>query len=283
MTTHTTAPTTPGGHAESFGSTTRSDRWWVGPVLTVLGLGAFVVYSTWAAFQGEHYFAGSYLSPLYSPVMFGSPAGTAGAAPADHILFGDWPSWWPGFLPASPAFFILIFPGAFRFTCYYYRKAYYRSFTGTPPGCAVCPVRQSNYKGENYWLLFQNWHRYALYFAVIFIGILTYDACLSLFRDVGGEMQFGIGVGSLVMFGNAILLGGYTFGCHSWRHLIGGRRNSFTNQGRPTFSYKLWQKVTWLNERHMLFAWLSLFWVGFTDFYIRMVSMGYITDLSTWG
>jgi hypothetical protein len=28
----------------------------------------------------------------------------------------------------------------------------------------------------------------------------------------------------------------------------------------------------------MLWAWASLFWVGFTDFYIRMVSMGVFTD-----
>jgi hypothetical protein len=25
-----------------------------------------------------------------------------------------------------------------------------------------------------------------------------------------------------------------------------------------------------------------LFWVAFTDFYVRMVAMGYITDLNTW-
>ncbi len=282
MTTTASAPSIPGGHETSFGKTARTDRWWVGPALTVFGLGAFVIYSTWAAFQGEHYYWGSYLSPFYSPVLFASPPGTVGAAPAHHAWFGAWPSWWPSFLPASPAFFILVFPGTFRFTCYYYRKAYYRSFAATPPGCAVCPIGQANYKGETRLLLFQNLHRYALYFAVAFIVILTYDAVISLFREVGGELHFGIGVGSLVMFVNAILLAGYTFGCHSWRHLIGGRRNTFTRQGQPTLSYKLWQKVSWLNARHQLFAWLSLIWVGFTDFYVRMVSMGYLRDFNTW-
>lgn len=281
MTTNATMPI--GGHQTSFGQTMRSDRWWVGPLLTVLGLGAFVLYSTWAAFQGEHYWAGSYLSPLYSPVMFASPAGTPGAAPMEHVLFGEWPSWWPPFLPASPAFWILIFPGAFRFTCYYYRKAYYRSFFGTPPGCGVCPVRQRNYKGETRLFLFQNLHRYALYFAVIFIFILTYDAVISMFREVDGQVQFGIGVGTLVLFGNAFLLGAYTFGCHSFRHLVGGGRDRFTRGGKPTLAFRLWERVSWLNARHMLFAWLSLFWVGFTDFYVRMVSMGVITDLNTWG
>jgi hypothetical protein len=41
--------------------------------------------------------------------------------------------------------------------------------------------------------------------------------------------------------------------------------------------------VGWLNRRHELFAWLSLIWIMIADFYIRMVSMGYITDLNTWG
>ncbi|MEY2931133.1 MAG: hypothetical protein RL033_1882, partial [Pseudomonadota bacterium] len=40
---------------------------------------------------------------------------------------------------------------------------------------------------------------------------------------------------------------------------------------------------SWFNERHMLFAWLSLSWVAFTDLYIQMVSRGVISDLSTWG
>jgi hypothetical protein len=34
-----------------------------------------------------------------------------------------------------------------------------------------------------------------------------------------------------------------------------------------------------LNERHMLFAWLSLFSVGLTDLYIRLVSSGAIQDV----
>ena len=282
MTTHATSPTLVGGHRSEFGQTVRADRWWVGPLLTILGLGGFIVYSTWAALQGEHYWAGSYLSPLYSPVLFVDQS-VPGAAPLAHAVFGTWPEWWPGFLPASPAVFILVFPGAFRATCYYYRKAYYRSFFCTPPGCAVCPVKQRDYRGETRLLAVQNLHRYALYFAILFIVILTYDAVISMWREVGGEMKFGVGVGTLVLFVNAALLGCYTFGCHSLRHLVGGRRDRFTSAGTPTLTHRIWQKVSWLNARHMLFAWLSLFWVGFTDFYVRMVSMGYFNDLNTWG
>ena len=46
----------------------------------------------------------------------------------------------------------------------------------------------------------------------------------------------------------------------------------------PT-SYSLWKIVTRLNERHPLFAWLSLGSVGLTDLYIRLVSMGVLRDL----
>ena len=36
--------------------------------------------------------------------------------------------------------------------------------------------------------------------------------------------------------------------------------------------------VTCLNRRHMLFAWMSLVWVGFSDVYVRLCSMGIWTD-----
>ena len=62
-----------------FGQTMRRDAWWAQPLLTFTVLGAFVVYATWAAFQGEHYEFGPYLSPFYSPLLFGE-APTAGSA-----------------------------------------------------------------------------------------------------------------------------------------------------------------------------------------------------------
>jgi hypothetical protein len=36
--------------------------------------------------------------------------------------------------------------------------------------------------------------------------------------------------------------------------------------------------VSKLNARHMQFAWVSLVWVAFTDFYVWMVATGHITD-----
>ncbi len=266
-----------GGRPGGFAASIRTDRWWVGPLLTALGLGAFIVYATWAAFQGSYYYAAPYLSPLYSPPLFIDPS-LPGAAPLSHAWLGAWPSWWPTFIPASPALLILIFPGAFRATCYYYRKAYYRSFFGTPPGCAINPLPRKRYRGETAFLLFQNLHRYALYFAIVFIVILYVDAFRAFFKDG----RFGVGTGTLVLVLNPTLLGLYTFGCHSFRHLTGGRMDCFSCGASGRLAHGLWTKVTFLNERHMEFAWVSLFWVGFTDLYVRMVAMGVIADVNTW-
>ncbi len=269
-----------GGHPKGFLGTVRRDAWWLQPLLTVLGLGAFFGYATVRALEGAHYYAAPYLSPFFSPLIF-SDMTPPGSAPVDHAWFGGWPVWWPEtpLLPASPAVFILVFPGAFRLTCYYYRKAYYRSFFASPAACAVGPRPERKYRGETALFLFQNLHRYALYFAIIFIFILIYDAILAFFRD--GE--FGIGVGTIIMVINPILLGAYTFGCHSWRHLIGGKLDCFSCDRPSQVRHGLWKRVTRLNENHMMWAWISLFWVGFTDIYITLVSRGVIPDLNTWG
>jgi hypothetical protein len=120
-------------------------------------------------------------------------------------------------------------------------------------------------------------HRYAWYIAVIFIVLLTWDALLAFrFPMPDGTHRFGIGVGTLVMWINVILLAGYTFSCHSCRHVCGGHLDVFS---RAQTRYRVWQFVSRLNERHPAFAWLSLFSVGLTDLYIRLVAMGKITDL----
>jgi hypothetical protein len=243
----------------------RKDAWWALPVAVVVVLGSFIVYSTWAAFQNAHYWAPPYLSPFYSPCL---------SATCLHVTFGyglpDVSLPIIGIL--SPAFLILWGPGLFRLTCYYYRKAYYRSFWLAPAACAVRDVKKG-YTGETRFpLILQNFHRYAWYVAVVFIVLLTWDALLA-FRFPDG---FGIGVGTLVMWVNVILLAAYTFSCHSCRHVCGGYLDVFS---RAPGRYRLWHVVSWLNERHPAYAWLSLFSVGLTDLYIRLVSMGIIRDV----
>ena len=266
-----------GGHGHGSMATARTDRWWSGTAATFGVLSLFVVYTTWAALQGTYYYADPYLSPFYAPALFVDPT-AAGAAPLSHAWFGAWPSWWPSFLPASPAILILVFPGSFRFTCYYYRKAYYRAFTGSPPGCAVGPIRTGKpYRGETRLLLIQNLHRYAFYAALAFIPLLAYEAVLGFVRNG----QFGVGVGSIIMTINVFLIAGYTFGCHSFRHLIGGRTDCMSC-GKNTVQYGAWRGASWFNARHKEFAWVSLFSVMLTDLYIRLVSAGVITDFNTW-
>jgi hypothetical protein len=248
----------------SFGQTNRSDFWWVSPLLVFLGLGAFVVYSTWAAFQGTHYHYGPYLSPFYSPELLGD---------SPHSWFGSKPGWWPAWLPFSPALLILWAPGGFRLTCYYYRGAYYKAFWADPPSCAVGEPRKS-YWGENSLpLIAQNVHRYFLYLALLFLVVLAWDVWKAMWfvDELTSTARFGIGVGTLVLAVNVCLLASYSFGCHSLRHLVGGSRDEIA---RSPLCHKAYRCVGCFNRRHMLYAWLSLFSVGFSDLYVRLCSMG---------
>ncbi len=255
----------------SFGETMRRGAWWFYPLLVFSVLSAFVVYSTWAAFQGEHYWYGgggaNYLSPFYSPEIFGD---------SPHSLFGAKPTWIPAWLPFSPALLILWIPAGFRFTCYYYRGAYYKAFWADPPSCAVGEPRHS-YRGEGAFpLILQNIHRYFLYLALIFLLFLVYDVWQAMwFIDAAGAARFGIGVGTIVLAANVFFLGGYTFSCHSLRHLVGGRCDELSKKPLQCATYNC---VSSLNRRHMSFAWFSLFVVGFSDIYVRLCSMGVWTD-----
>lgn len=254
-----------------WGQTARPDRWWIQPLAVFAGFSAFLVYSTWAAFQNAHYTVEGthYLSPMYSPEIFGD---------SPHAWFGPKPGWWPGFMPWSPAFLVLWAPGGFRLTCYYYRGAYYKAFWADPPSCAVGEPRK-NYLGErSFPLILQNAHRYFLYLALGFIVFLTHDVWKGLWfpGENGQADEFGVGVGTLVLALNVVFLSFYTFSCHSLRHLVGGGKNVLSDKPVRRTVYDC---VSCLNGRHMLFAWVSLFWVGFTDLYVRLCSMGVWHDI----
>ena len=135
--------------------TLRQDRWWLYPAATFAVFFSFVVYATIRAFMGSNYYSAPYLSPFYSPCLGDCVEGSSDFGQP----FGGW--------PLSAALIILIFPLGFRMTCYYYRKAYYRSFWLSPPACGVAEPH-GNYTGETRFpLILQNLHRWFWYAAVV--------------------------------------------------------------------------------------------------------------------
>ncbi len=234
-----------------LGETQRRDAWWLELLPVIILFGGFGIYATLRAFEGKFYEWGPYLSPFYSP----------------FLSF----SWWK----FSPALLILGGPLGFRATCYYYRKAYYRAFFLDPPACAVSESGSRNYRGEtSFPFILQNVHRYFLYLAILFLCFLWYD----VFKAFNFGGSFGIGLGTLIMFVNVVLLTLYTFSCHSLRHIVGGKLDCFSCSAFGPPRHSAWSFLTSLNERHMLWAWSSLISVGFTDFYIRMLASGAFKD-----
>ncbi|MBA3698929.1 MAG: succinate dehydrogenase [Planctomycetes bacterium] len=296
-----TTATLPQG--SGFGATMRKDNWWIGPIGIAALLLSFLIYSTWAAFQGAYYWVPgtNYLSPFYSPEIWGH-------SPHAFILGqpGFWQSWMP---PFSAALLILGLPAGFRLTCYYYRKAYYRSIWLDPVACAVGEPRKS-YWGENALpLILWNVHRYFLYAAIVFVFLLGYDGIIAHMFPVNADGTsftnvqylatgaenpafdktkpveahhhvFGMSLVSLVLILNPLLLAGYTFGCHSLRHIVGGRKDCFAGgSGCGTdLHFKAWSFVSFLNRNHATWAMLSLVVVGLADVLVRLVAMGKISD-----
>ena len=273
-----------------FGDTERTDAWWAHPLVVLVGLSLFVVYGLFRtlypvfvpeAQAGIHH--ESLLSPFFSPLLFATE-------PTHHAVFGTFPGWWPE-LVRSPAILILWAPLGLRVTCYYYRKAYYRAFFQDPSACAVGEPRD-DYRGETGLFVFQNVHRYFLYLGILFIAMLAFEVVRALFWNVPTGAPFWQGdvqvrVGTLVLALNVFLLAGYTFGCHSLRYLVGGKKRCFSCPNNPhnddegsavSTRYGLWKSVSKLNGNHASWAWFSLFMVAFADFYVWMVSIGVWPD-----
>ncbi len=212
--------------------TLRTDRWWLAPLATFVVFSAFVVYATWRAFQGSHYYSSPYLSPFYSPCLtddcvkgssdFGKPFG-----------------WWQL----------------------------------SPPACAVAEPH-GKYTGETRPpLILQNLHRYFWYAAMVVAAILTFDTVLA-FRNADHEWGH-MGLGTLLMLGNVVLIWLYTLSCHSCRHAVGGRLRHFS---KHPVRYRLWTWVSRLNVDHAKYAWYSLFSVALVDLYIYLLAANAFDD-----
>ena len=206
--------------------TLRKDNWWVRAAARRRRYwAASPSTATWAALQNAHYYAAPYLSPFYSPCISANCSTRHAAARSV-----------PGGI-FRRHFLILWIPGGFRATCYYYRKAYYRSFFQSPPACAVRDAVKS-YSGETRFpFLLQNLHRYFFYLSLVILAFLWWDAILA-FRFPDG---FGMGVGTIVLCINAALLSLFSLSCNSCRHVCGGYLNSF--HSAPS-KYKTWTFIS---------------------------------------
>jgi hypothetical protein len=244
----------------------RKDNWLRSPLSVAGILTFFAVYTLIRIFMNKWYFVDDYhyLTPVYSPCL---SASCPEAASDFGQPLGEFPRW----LPLA----IIIFPilAGFRTTCYYYRKAGYRSLWFAPQACAV-PEPHGKYTGERRFPLnFMNSHRYFFFAASILLLVNFYDAVLAFHGKDGG---FGIGLGTVIMWVNVIALALYSLSCHACRHVVGGRLKHFS---KHPVRYRLWTGVSKLNPKHGTFAMTSLFTVILTDAYVMSVSAGWISDL----
>jgi hypothetical protein len=265
-------------NAGGFARTTRVDYWWLAPASTAIGLIIFFGYLTFRAFNATYVWFESVHQPHGGAPFFTPVSGYPGSVPLDHAWFGN-----VSLVVAavSSAVTGILRAGA--------RHCFPSHLLLLPRRVLQGGVHEATeLRGGRVTFRLSRRTRAA--------PVSESAPLHALWRSlphrlpvVGGpgaffkQGHFGIGVGTVVMVMNAALLTGYTFGCHSWRHLIGGQLDCFTCEQRSVASIRHVEGSTWLNERHMAFAWFCLVWVAFTDFYIYLVSSGTIRDLNTWG
>ncbi len=235
--------------SERVFATSRQDAWWAETIVSAAVFILAIIYSLIRAIEGKFFEWGPYISPIYS-----IPFDTA----------------W-----ISPAIFTLWVPAGYRITCYFCRRVYYRSIFIDPPACAVREPKRE-YKGESVFpYILLNIHRYFLYLVIIFVFIHWYHALSSIF--MWGENRsfgFGIGLGSILIILDTVLLTLYVLSCHSLRYIFGGKEGFLG----PT-RYKIWGFLSRLNENHGFFFWASLLSVVVADLYVRLVASGTINDI----
>jgi hypothetical protein len=246
--------------------TLRTDRWWEQPALVATLLTIWVAYATVHVLIGKWYWVPQYhyLTPFYSPCISGE------CVPGSASL-GTWFGSLPPIIPY--AIVSLPFVLGFRLSCYYYRRAYYRAFWRAPAACAVREPH-AKYSGETRFpLIMQNLHRYFFYMVILISILNTYDVVQAFHGKNGG---IGFGLGTLIMLVNVVLLWSYSLSCHSCRHITGGRLKHFSSH---PVRYWIWNRISWLNARHMQLAWTTLGTLMLTDLYIWLVAAHVFSDL----
>jgi hypothetical protein len=178
----------------------------------------------------------------------------------------------------SPTILILPLPGAFRLTCYAYRKDYHRHLFRHPLGCQN-PSRKDpverKYTGErNAIFQLENFHRYFLYAGLAILPFFFYDVYHSMTYAGGFELR----IGTLVLLANALTLTAWALSCHAFRHLIGGNIDCYSCVPAGNLRKKIFDVQSRWNTHHEALAWLSLLVFFFTDLYLRGVAAGLPID-----
>ena len=256
-----------------FGETERRDWWWIEPMLVVrrvLVVPRLRRPGRRSRTRTSSY--GPYLSPFYSPLLWGD---------SPHAWFGPKPDWWPALAPFSPALLILPFPGLFRFTCYYYRGAYYKAFWADPVSCTVGEPRGTSYWGERWFpLVLQNVHRYFAYAAVHLhrhpVVRRLAGAVVHRVRRPARPSSASASARSCCAV-NVVLLASYTFGCHSLRHLFGGRKDEISKSPMQPGLLQLLERAQ--RPAHAVRLVQPVLGRALTDVYVRLCSMGVLTDV----
>ncbi|MBI3859967.1 MAG: hypothetical protein HY296_07015 [Thaumarchaeota archaeon] len=173
----------------------------------------------------------------------------------------------------SPTVLIVPLPGAFRLTCYAYRKDYHRHLFKHPLGCAN-PDRgdgtERKYTGERSAVFqLENFHRYFLYAGIAILPFFYFDFYQSL--AYSGTLRLG----SIVLLANALLLSGWTLSCHAFRHIVGGNMNCYSCAFGGGLRKSVYDKQSWLNKHHEALAWISLLTIVFADLFLRGVAAGF--------
>lgn len=250
----------------------RKDNWWIKPLIQGLIILIFIAYTTMILFLPENIVGsgefGNYHSPIFDLSITTPLAKAIG-----------WPN--TPLLPA--ALLVLWIPIGYRATCYYMRRIYYRSFFGNPPACATNGVnfRRGSYTGERMLpFILNNFHRWFLYFAIALALFHWVELPNAFNMGTNGKFVFRIGLGTVLLVLDTVLLSFYVLSCHAFRHLIGGGTECFSCSGVKTVQYHSWHIVSKLNEYHGTFFWLSLISVMIADFYIRLLAGNFgITDI----
>ena len=176
----------------------------------------------------------------------------------------------------SPTVLIVPIPGAFRLTCYAYRKDYHRHLFHHPLGCngeSRGEKHSQPYTGErNALFQIENYHRFFLYAGIAILPFFYYDVFQSIIY------ANSLRIGTLVLLANALLLTAWTLSCHAFRHIIGGNIDCYTCTPAGSARKSIWNVQSWWNSHHEALAWISLLTIFFADLYLRALTAGLQVD-----